>query len=44
MILRTIKPGPPRAYYEGAMMIQIDADGILDIAIAGISATLLARK
>jgi hypothetical protein len=30
--------------YNGAVMIQIDAGGILDIAMAGTSATLLARK
>ncbi len=30
--------------YDGANMTQIDAGGILDIAIAGTSATLLARK
>ena len=30
--------------YDGANMTQVDAGGILDIAIAGTSATLLARK
>jgi len=30
--------------YDGANMTQIDAGGILDIAMAGTSATLLARK
>jgi hypothetical protein len=30
--------------YDGANMMQIDAGGILDMAIAGTSATLLARK
>lgn len=34
----------PVLAYDGANMTQIDADGILDIAIAGTSATLLARK
>jgi hypothetical protein len=30
--------------YDGANMTQVDAGGILDIAMAGTSATLLARK
>ncbi len=30
--------------YNGSVMVQIDAGGILDIAMAGTSATLLARK
>ena len=30
--------------YNGANMVQVDAGGILDIAMAGTSATLLARK
>lgn len=34
----------PVLAYNGADMTQIDADGILDIAMAGTSATLLARK
>ena len=34
----------PVLAYDGANMTQIDAGGILDIAIAGASATLLARK
>jgi hypothetical protein len=34
----------PVLAYNGAVMIQIDAGGILDIAMAGTSATLLARK
>jgi len=34
----------PVLAYNGAVMIQIDAGGILDIALAGTSATLLARK
>ncbi len=34
----------PVLAYNGANMTQIDAGGILDIAIAGTSATLLARK
>jgi hypothetical protein len=34
----------PVLAYDGANMTQIDAAGILDIAIAGTSATLLARK
>lgn len=34
----------PVLAYDGANMIQVDAGGILDIAIAGTSATLLARK
>ncbi|TAJ91695.1 MAG: restriction endonuclease [Gammaproteobacteria bacterium] len=34
----------PVLAYDGANMTQIDAGGILDIAMAGISATLLARK
>jgi hypothetical protein len=34
----------PVLAYNGAIMIQIDVGGILDIAIAGTSATLLARK
>jgi len=34
----------PVLAYDGANMIQIDAGGILDMAIAGTSATLLARK
>ncbi|EQD43171.1 type III restriction system endonuclease, partial [mine drainage metagenome] len=34
----------PVLAYDGANMVQIDAGGILDIAMAGTSATLLARK
>ena len=34
----------PVLAYDGANMAQIDAGGILDIAMAGTSATLLARK
>jgi hypothetical protein len=34
----------PVLAYDGATMTQIDAGGILDIAMAGTSATLLARK
>lgn len=34
----------PVLAYDGAAMTQIDAGGILDIAMAGTSATLLARK
>ena len=34
----------PVLAYNGAIMTQIDAGGILDIAMAGTSATLLARK
>ena len=34
----------PVLAYNGAVMIQIDAGSILDIAMAGTSATLLARK
>lgn len=34
----------PVLAYDGAYMTQIDAGGILDIAMAGASATLLARK
>ncbi len=34
----------PVLAYNGANMMQIDAGGILDIALAGTSATLLARK
>ena len=34
----------PVLAYDGAHMTQIDAGGILDIAMAGTSATLLARK
>lgn len=34
----------PVLAYDGAKMMQIDAGGILDIAMAGTSATLLARK
>jgi hypothetical protein len=34
----------PVLAYDGANMVQIDAGGILDIATAGTSATLLARK
>jgi hypothetical protein len=34
----------PVLAYDGANMVQIDAAGILDIAMAGTSATLLARK
>src|SRR5665213_26200 len=34
----------PVLAYDGAHMTQIDAGGILDIAMAGASATLLARK
>ena len=52
---RPTKPNPENAVrdlvsflpvlaYDGANMTQIDAGGILDIALAGTSATLLARK
>jgi hypothetical protein len=34
----------PVLAYDGANMTQIDAGGILDIAMTGTSATLLARK
>jgi len=34
----------PVLAFDGAKMVQIDAGGILDIAMAGTSATLLARK
>ena len=34
----------PVLAYDGASMLQIDADGILDMAMAGTSGTLLARK
>jgi hypothetical protein len=34
----------PVLAYDGASMVQIDAGGILDMAIAGTSATLLAKK
>jgi hypothetical protein len=34
----------PVLAYDGANMMQVDAGGILDIAMAGTSATLLARK
>jgi hypothetical protein len=34
----------PVLAYDGANMTQIDAGGILDIAMAGTSAPLLARK
>jgi hypothetical protein len=34
----------PVLAYDGASMTQVDAGGILDIAMAGTSATLLARK
>lgn len=34
----------PVLAYDGAKMYQVDAGGILDIAMAGTSATLLARK
>ena len=34
----------PVLAYDGSRMIQVDAGGILDIAMAGTSATLLARK
>ena len=34
----------PVLAYNGAVMVQIDAGGILDIAMAGTSAVLLARK
>ena len=34
----------PVLAYDGSHMIEIDAGGIFDIAMAGISATLLARK
>lgn len=34
----------PVLAYDGANMTQIDAGGVLDIALAGTSATLLARK
>jgi hypothetical protein len=34
----------PVLAYNGAVMIQIDAGGILDMAMSGTSATLLARK
>lgn len=35
---------PPVLAYDGSQMVQIDAGGILDMAMAGTSATLLARK
>lgn len=34
----------PVLAYDGAQMVQIDAGGILDMAMSGTSATLLARK
>ena len=34
----------PVLAYDGSNMTQVDAGGILDIAMAGTSATLLARK
>ncbi|WP_198912380.1 DEAD/DEAH box helicase family protein [Parvularcula mediterranea] len=34
----------PVLAYDGARMVQVDAGGILDIAMSGTSATLLARK
>ncbi len=34
----------PVLAYDGSSMTQVDADGILDIAMSGTSATLLARK
>ena len=34
----------PVLAYDGSHMTQVDAGGILDIAMAGTSATLLARK
>ncbi len=34
----------PVLAYDGSNMVQIDAGGVLDIAMAGTSATLLARK
>ena len=34
----------PVLAYDGSQMVQVDAGGILDIAMAGTSATLLARK
>ena len=34
----------PVLAYDGANMVQVDAGGILDIAMSGTSATLLARK
>ena len=34
----------PVLAYDGANMTQIDVGGVLDIAMAGTSATLLARK
>lgn len=34
----------PVLAYDGSRMVQIDAGGILDVAMAGTSATLLARK
>jgi hypothetical protein len=34
----------PVLAYDGSHMVQVDAGGILDIAMAGTSATLLARK
>lgn len=34
----------PVLAYDGSNMTQVDATGILDIALAGTSATLLARK
>ena len=34
----------PVLAYDGSNMTQVDAGGILDIAMSGTSATLLARK
>ena len=34
----------PVLAYDGSVMVQVDAGGILDIAMSGTSATLLARK
>jgi hypothetical protein len=42
--LRDLVSFLPVLAYDGANMTQIDAGGILDIAMAGTSATLLARK
>jgi T5orf172 domain len=42
--VRDLVSFPPVLAYDGANMTQVDAGGILDIAMAGTSATLLARK
>lgn len=43
-VVRDLVSFLPVLAYDGANMTQIDAGGILDIAMAGTSATLLARK